>query len=135
MAKSSKTKVSQSSMTNHSSSLWQMPVLIPTVRYHPEPIDIRLNFGFGIDSQFFITTVPTRHLNGKHVVFGRVVKGESVVREIEDSETTSRDVPVAKVVIEDCGELSADDPSLTGDAPNQDSKADQCCHNCSKQQE
>merc|ERR1719326_2347543 len=34
-------------------------------------------------SQFFITTVTTPHLNGRHVVFGKVVKGMSVVRAVE----------------------------------------------------
>ncbi len=58
-------------------------------------------------SQFFITCRPTPHLDGKHVVFGRVVQGEKVVRAIE-TVRTSRDMPVEPVVIADCGALLND---------------------------
>ncbi|XP_013382457.1 peptidyl-prolyl cis-trans isomerase B [Lingula anatina] len=56
-------------------------------------------------SQFFITTVKTPWLNGKHVVFGVVTKGMSVVRKIENSKTDSKDKPETNVVIADCGVL------------------------------
>jgi hypothetical protein len=46
-------------------------------------------------SQFFITTVPTPWLDGKHVVFGEVVGEDSmaVVKKIEASKTDGRDKP------------------------------------------
>lgn len=59
-------------------------------------------------SQFFITTVPTPHLNGKHVVFGEVIQGKSIVRQLERSEKGEGDKPAVDWVIADCGELPAD---------------------------
>ncbi|KAL0089646.1 peptidyl-prolyl cis-trans isomerase D [Phycomyces blakesleeanus] len=61
-------------------------------------------------SQFFITTVPTPHLDGKHVVFGKVLKGKGIVREMENLKSKN-DKPLEDVVIEDCGEIpeGADD--------------------------
>jgi peptidylprolyl isomerase len=53
-------------------------------------------------SQFFITTIVTPWLDGKHVVFGEVVEGEDVVKAVEAlgsrSGATSK-----KIVIEDSG--------------------------------
>ncbi|KAG8473616.1 hypothetical protein CXB51_036007 [Gossypium anomalum] len=62
-------------------------------------------------SQFFITTTRTSHLDGKHVVFGKVVKGMGVVRSIEHVTTGEADCPTVDVTIVDCGEIpeGADD--------------------------
>ena len=55
-------------------------------------------------SQFFITTIVTDWLDGKHVVFGKVTEGMDVVKKMEAA--GSRDGKTsADVVIADCGEL------------------------------
>ena len=56
-------------------------------------------------SQFFITTTKTPHLNGKHVVFGKVTKGQEIVDKIENLPTDQQDRPKQPVTIADCGAL------------------------------
>merc|ERR1711892_806531 len=61
-------------------------------------------------SQFFITTKKTSWLDGKHVVFGKIVKGMSVVRAVEATKTDGRDKPMKDVQIVDCGAEVLDEP-------------------------
>ncbi|OAJ36387.1 hypothetical protein BDEG_20567 [Batrachochytrium dendrobatidis JEL423] len=56
-------------------------------------------------SQFFITSKPVPHLDGKHVVFGRLVLGTKLFRKIENIPTDKKDRPHATVLISNCGEL------------------------------
>ncbi|KAL8540337.1 hypothetical protein ACS0TY_001807 [Phlomoides rotata] len=62
-------------------------------------------------SQFFITTTRTSHLDGKHIVFGKVIKGMGVVRSVEHIPTGENDLPTVDALIADCGEIpeGADD--------------------------
>ncbi|KAF1745310.1 hypothetical protein MXB_3803 [Myxobolus squamalis] len=56
-------------------------------------------------SQFFITTSLCPHLNGKHVVFGRVVSGQRIIADIENQRVDQTYKPYADIRIEHSGEL------------------------------
>merc|ERR1711879_868985 len=56
-------------------------------------------------SQFFITTAPASHLDGCHVIFGQVVAGKEVVKEMELVDTDKKDRPLQDIKIVNSGEL------------------------------
>ena len=63
-------------------------------------------------SQFFITTVITAWLDGKHVVFGEVLEGYEVVDKIENLPKGAGDRPAKEVKIAKSGELEVADEGI-----------------------
>ncbi|PVI01360.1 hypothetical protein DM02DRAFT_727984 [Periconia macrospinosa] len=67
-------------------------------------------------SQFFITTIETSWLDGRHVVFGEVLEGYDVVEKIENVEKAPGDKPIKTVKIAKSGELEVPEEDLYGAA-------------------
>lgn len=61
-------------------------------------------------SQFFILFKDTPWLDGRHVVFGKVIEGFDVLDKMEAIKTNSRDRPADDIVISESGSLDVDEP-------------------------
>nr|AVA09698.1 putative effector protein [Heterodera avenae] len=61
-------------------------------------------------SQFFITCKKTSWLDGRHVVFGKVISGMSLVRRIEGTKTLAGDRPEKDVTISAAGHIPVETP-------------------------
>lgn len=87
------------------------------IKKHDKPFLLSMaNAGPGTNgSQFFITTIQTPYLDQKHVVFGEVLSGKSVIRKIEEMKTDNTDKPGKPVIIENCGELQGEVITTRGD--------------------
>ena len=73
----------------------------PDLRFDKPYLLAMANSGPGTNgSQFFITTVPTPWLTGKHTIFGEVIEGTDVVDAIAKTKTGPGDRPVKDVVVQ-----------------------------------
>uniref|UniRef100_A0A915EFY1 PPIase cyclophilin-type domain-containing protein n=1 Tax=Ditylenchus dipsaci TaxID=166011 RepID=A0A915EFY1_9BILA len=78
-------------------------------------------------SQFFITTAPASHLDGVHVVFGKLTGvssggfGKELITRIENLKVNAKNRPVSDVLISGCGQLVKKTRDVSESASSDDS--------------
>ena len=84
-------------------SIWHKPFkdeFVPNLIFDKPYLLAMANRGPNTNgSQFFITVAPTPWLNGHYTIFGKVVKGEEVVKKINSLPTNKSDRPLKKAYI------------------------------------
>ncbi len=75
--------------------------IVPALVFDEPGILAMANSGANTNgSQFFITVVPTPHLNGAHTIFGKIVEGQNVADAIAMSPAAAGNRPIQNIVIE-----------------------------------